>query len=344
MSQNRARKNHILPRKYLERFSKDNRIWVLDFETKKQNNLRLEDAAVIKDFYTVKTVNSQQDDLVEQKFLAEIEGVCDPAIAEVVNRHSFSQRDVWGKLANYVALMFVRTPLFRQILLETYEQFANQMGDDLTKSEESYNKLMKDLQEQNPEIEVLPFEQAQKARDKFEISVDIPRTFYIKQMMLCASNIVPIIGNMTPNLLLAQKYFDAKFITCDVPIIPIPRKPTTSSTWFSNPDCDLYFPLSSHCCLVLNYDSLRKSNYVSSKKISWINHLFLCNCTRIVLSEEESFVWMRENRTISSDAHELVAALGEEKKTSFRGAHINRDRPTKCRNDWGILRSKDPGD
>lgn len=344
MSQNIARKHHILPRKYLERFSKDNRIWVLDFETKKQNNLRLEEAAVIKDFYTVKTLNSQEDDLIEQKFLAKIEDKCDPAIAEVVNKHSFSQGYVWDKLANYVALMYVRVPLFRQIFLETFEQFANQMADDLIDSEEFYNKVMKDLQEQNPDIKVMPFNEAQKAQDKFEISGDIPRTFYIKQMMLFASNLVPIIGNMTPNLLLAEKYFDAKFITGDVPIIPIPRKPTNSSTWLNNPDCDLYFPLSSYCCLVLNYDSLPKSNYVSSKKIAWINHLVACNCTRIVLSEVESFVWMRENRTISSDAHELVAAWGEEKKTSFRGTHINKDRPTKCRNDWGLLRSKDPED
>jgi hypothetical protein len=146
MSQNRARKNHILPRKYLDRFSKDNRIWVLDFETKKQNNLCPEEAAVIKDFYTAKTINSQEDDLIEQKFLAKIEDKCDPAIAEVVNKHSFSQRDVWSRLANYVSLMYVRTPLFRQILLETYEQFVNQMAEDLTKSEEFYNKTMKDLQ------------------------------------------------------------------------------------------------------------------------------------------------------------------------------------------------------
>lgn len=342
MSQNRARKNHILPRKYLERFSKDNRIWVLDFETKKQNNVRLEEAAVIKDFYTVKTVNSQEDDLVEQKFLAEIEGVCDPAIAEVVNKHSFSQGYVWDKLANYVALMYVRTPLFRQIFLETFEQIADKMDDDLTKSEEFYNKAMKDFQEQNPDIKVLPFKEAQKARDKFEIPVDIPRTFYIKQMMLIASNLVPVIGYMTPNLLLTERYFDAKFITGDVPIIPMPRKPTNSPVWINNPNFDLYFPLSSHCCLVLNYDPLRKSNDVSSKKISWINHLVACNCTRIVLSEEESFVWMRENRTISSDAHELVASWGEEKKTSLRGARINEDVSTKCRNDWGLLRSKDP--
>ncbi|MDH4240220.1 MAG: DUF4238 domain-containing protein, partial [Phycisphaerae bacterium] len=148
MSSKRARKNHILPRKYLERFSKDNRIWVLDFETKKQNNIRLEEAAIIKDFYTVKTINSHEDDLIEQKFLAKIEEMCDPAIADVINRHSFSQKDAWDKLANYVALMYVRTPLFRQIFLETYEQFSSQMADGLIENEEFYNAMMKDLKEQ----------------------------------------------------------------------------------------------------------------------------------------------------------------------------------------------------
>jgi hypothetical protein len=51
---------------------------------------------------------------------------------------------------------------------------------------------------------------------------------------------------------------------------------------------------------------------------------------------------MRENGTISSDPNELVEAWGEEKKTSFKGAYINRKRPPRCRNDWGHLRSQDP--
>ena len=342
MSSKRARKNHILPRKYLERFSKDNRIWVLDFETKKQNNIRLEEAAIIKDFYTVKTINSHEDDLIEQKFLAKIEEMCDPAIADVINRHSFSQKDAWDKLANYVALMYVRTPLFRQIFLETYEQFSSQMADGLIENEEFYNAMMKDLKEQNSNKKVLTYEEAKRNRDKFEISVDIPRTFYVCQMMLYASNLVPIIYKMTPNLFYARKYYDAKFVTGDVPIIPTPRKPTVSSTWINSPDCDLYFPLSSYCCLVLNYDSLSKSNEISSKRIAWINHLFACNCTRIILSEEQSFYWMKENRTISKNVYELVEAWGEEKKTMFKGARIDKKRPPRCRNDWGHLRSKDP--
>ena len=342
MSPNRARKHHILPRKFLERFSRDNRIWVLDFETKGQNNVRLEEAAVIKDFYTVKTINLQEDDLIEQKFLSDIEGKCDPAITEVINNRTFSKGNTWALLANYIALMYNRIPLFRQILLETYEQFYGKTVDDLYENEEMYYELMNELKKKSPDIEVLPFEEAKKAKDKLEISADISRTFYIVQMMNYAASLVPIIHKMTPNLLLARKYLDAKFITGDVPIIPISRKKTFSSTWFNDPDCDLYFPLSSHCCLVLNYDSLPKSNYASSQRIAWINHLVACNCTRIVLSEEESFVWMRENSTISSDAHELVEAWGEEKKTILRGAHIDKKRPATCRNDWGHLRSKDP--
>ena len=341
MSPKKARKHHILPKKYLSRFSQNDRIWVLDFETKKQNNSHIQEAAIIKDFYNVKTVDSQEDDLIEQKFLAQIEGECDPVIDEVINKHSFSKKDVWGKLYNYVALMYVRTPLFRQILLETYEQFSNQITDDLLESEEFYYETMKAVQEQNPDINILPFDEAQKARNKLNISVDIPRTFYIKQMMLLANNLVPVISCMTPNLFLTPKYSDVKFVTGDVPIIPIPRKPCDSSIWIDNPDIDLYFPLSSYCCLVLNYDTLRKVNNVSPRRIAWINHLIACNCTRIILSEEQSFYWMKENRLVSKNAHELVESWGEEKKTRFRGTHINKNRPPICRNDWGYLKSKD---
>ncbi|MDD5326839.1 MAG: DUF4238 domain-containing protein [Phycisphaerae bacterium] len=342
MSQNRARKHHILPRKYLERFSKDNKIWVLDFETKKQNNPRLEEAAIIKDFYTVKTIDSQEDDLVEQKVLSYIEGKCDPAITEVINNHTFSKGDTWALLANYIALMYTRGPLFRQKILETSEQSYSKTSDELPENEEMYYEIMNKLMKEKPDIEVLPFEEAKQIKDKLEIFADIPRTFYVVQMMNFAANMVHIIHNMTPNLLCARKYFDAKFVTGDVPIIPIPRTPSASSTWINNPDCDLYFPLSSYCCLVLNYDSLPKSNDVSSRRIAWINHLVACNCTRIVLSEEQSFVWTRENGTVSSDQNEIIEAWGAEKKTMFKGTHIDKNRAPICRNDWGLLRSKDP--
>ncbi|MBN1796755.1 MAG: DUF4238 domain-containing protein [Sedimentisphaerales bacterium] len=344
MSKKRAKRNHILPKEYLRRFSQNEKIWVLDFETKKQNNPHIQEAAIIKDFYTVKTICSQKDDLIEQQFLSDIERKCDPAIDEVINNHTFSKGDTWALLAKYIALMYVRGPLFRQIILETFEQFYSKTFDELLENEEMYYDVMNRLIKKEPDISILPFEEMKKIKDEFEISPDIPRTFYVVQMMNFAANMVHIIHNMTPNLFCVRKYLDTKFITGDVPVIPIPRQATNDSMWIwiNNPDADLYFPISSHCCLVLNYDSLRKCNTISPERIAWINHLIACNCTRIVLSEEKSFYWTRENRTISNDVNEIVESWGEEKKTRFRGALIDKIRPSKVRNDWGYLRSKDP--
>ncbi len=339
MSEKRARKHHILPKSYLRRFAQaDDRIWVLDFELKKQYQSNIEDAATIKDFYTVKTIDKDEDDSIEQGFLGKIESLAGPAIDHIINARTFKDRPQWDILVNFCALMYVRTPVFRQIVLEVSEHLANTLSKEMLKDESTFNSIMQKVKDKVKTNLPLTYEQAVEVQKHSEITMDVPRTYYIRLMMEYAAKLVPIIGKMTPNLLCIPFGCEARFVTGDVPIIPIP---SDFKMWIGDSNCDLYFPLSSRCCLVLNYDGLSKVNDVNRKGIAFINHLVACNCTRIVLSENQSFIWTQENGIISNDQQFLINSWGPEKKTTLRAKIPGIKISSSCRNDWNLLTSDD---
>jgi hypothetical protein len=342
MSEQRTRKQHILPRSYLKRFAQGDKIWVSDFELKKQYQRNIDDAATITDFYTVKTIEKDEDDIIiEQNFLGEIESIAKDAIDHIIKKRTFKDRPQWDYLVNFTAQMYVRTPWFRQIILEIYEHSVNAMAKGILKDESIFNDAMQKIKDKIKPDEILSYEKALEAQKHSNITVDIPRTYYIKLMMEYANKLVPIIGQMTHHLFFVPLGIEANFVTGDVPIIAAPRNSDSTGMWIGDPNCDLYFPLSSKCCLVLNYDSLSTVTEVDKIKIAFINHLMACNCTRIILSENQTFVWMQENRTISDNIQHLIDSWGPEKKINLRAKIPNRTIPPVCRNDWGVLTSDD---
>jgi len=79
-------------------------MWVLDFHTKESYRTTPTNAACIGGFYTVKTVDKQEDYIIEQKLLAPIESVGEPIISKIAQTKHLPTAKEWGVLANFVAL------------------------------------------------------------------------------------------------------------------------------------------------------------------------------------------------------------------------------------------------
>jgi len=120
----RARRHHILPQSYLRQFACEEKVYVLDFQLAKQYRTNVLNAACIDDFYTVETTEKPEDDCVEQKFMPFIEGLLGPIFSARVKNLLIPQGGDWAVLANYVALMYVRGPWFRQIVQNAYDDQA----------------------------------------------------------------------------------------------------------------------------------------------------------------------------------------------------------------------------
>lgn len=265
-----AKKHHILPQSYLKRFGTDDKVFILNFLNEHNENsyqASIVKATVIKDFYTVETINKRDRDFVEQKLLCRVESGVAPIIDKMLKTNSLPRDKEWENLAFFIALMFLRGPWFRDMI---HKHFASRDELVLKKS-----------------LELIP-----EWGDYF-----------------C---------KMTPNLLFMPFINEARFITSDVPVIPCSRKANLPKDWIRRQDTDIYFPLSPQACLLLNYDKLRKVSEASRKKIAFINRILADKCTRILVSKNQDFIWMRDNRAVSYSSEELVKFLGEKKKSQAR--------------------------
>jgi len=286
---------------------------VVDFELARTYRTNISNAACIDDFYTVETTERPEDDCIEQKFLASIEGLPGPIVDAIIEDLSVPRGHDWMVLANYIALMYVRGPWFRQIVLNAYTHLAKGMAKWLHSDEGVWRNVMSQYETETGKKIAMGFDEALMMYRNCEISTRIPRTLWVQQMMLMASDLVAVFQEMTPSLLYVPVWRSADFITGDLPVLALPRRPNPSadSKWLRNPEVDVFFPLSSRRCLVLNYDQRSRVTPASRRHVAFVNHVMALNCTRIVISEKPDFLWLRERGTISQSTDELVEFVRE---------------------------------
>lgn len=310
----RTKRQHILPRSYLKRFSHSEQVWVHNFQTKTSYINNIKDAACIDDFYTVQTHNEKQDDIIESGLLAKIEEIGNPIIEKMTTEMSIPEGDEKALFCYYLAMMFTRGLWFRQILSEVYEHFANEIASKLVSDENLFNSTMDKIKKDIGFNHGFTFEQAKEIHEKSDISMHIPRTYFVKEMMLYAAPMVDVFYNMNFNLIFAQPLND-KFITADKPIVTTSSNQTEMKcqTWLQYPDVILYFPLSSRTCLMLNKQKKPRILSVNRRKVALINGLMSNDCVYITISEDKQFSWLRQNQTISHSIDEIFELFTKEK-------------------------------
>lgn len=325
-----AKKHHTLPKSYLKRFGDDDKVWILNFlneHNKSSYQVSIVKASVIKDFNTVETINKRDRDFVEQKYLSKVESHATPIIDKILKTKRLPFGKEWDNLAFFIALMFLRGPWFREMI---HKHFANKFIDTFS-SEDGFLKANTEIQKLTGKKQNLRYKQLSEARKYSEITFDIPRNDLILKMMELIPNWADYFCKMTPNLLFIPFINEARFITSDAPVIPCYRKDNPPKLWIRSRDTDIYFPLSSQDCLVLNYDEKRKVSEASRKKIAFINRLLADKCTRILISKNKDFIWMRDNRTVSYTSDELVKFLGEKKKAQSRIKNLVEEKWQICK-------------
>jgi len=319
-----ARNHHILPRLLLKRFAKDDQVWVTDRISQKSYDTNIMNAACVKDYYMVETTGEVGADCIEEGVLGRIENLVEPVIETMLQRGAIPKGEDWKILANFLALMYIRGPLLRTMIEGGYECGVRVVAEHLYSSKETYKAVVGEACQM--EITDIDYEEALRARKELELTVDIPNTYYVREMLDIASGFVPVFAEMTPNLEKIDGVIsDARFVISDCAIVPIPRNasPPKEWRWFRNTNVDLYFPVSSKACLILNYDKLRKVTNVDRRRVAFVNHVMALNSERVVISEAQNFVWQRENGTIALSHQELLEFLAQSSKGSM--VRLDRD-------------------
>ena len=337
----RTKRQHILPRSYLRRFSEDDQVYVHNFSLSKTYINNITDAACIDDVYTVQTKEKALDDCVEGGLLADVEGRTDPIIEKMVETRSIPEGEDKALLCNYCALMYTRGVWFRQIYHEVYEHLLITLFDRMMSDEELYTETMEKVKSKSDILEDIPFDKAREMKDKFDVGVDIPRTYYVMQMMVFAAPLINLFYDMNFNLIYIPAYSYDKYITSDRPFIEMTNSGEIRR-WIEDPEAELYFPLISTLCLMMDMKDSPTVRKNGKAEVSQLNYCLADRSVFIAISQEKNFVWRCDSRGVHYSSRRLVNLLSESKKERHAASEsTGQDMKSKPMGDVNILKGKD---
>lgn len=336
----RTRRQHIIPRSYMKRFAVGEQVYVHNFKTGKSYVNNLSKVGCIDDFYTVKTIDNSLDDCIETDLLGKIEGEVDPVIGKIVNEKRLPIGTEKDLLCNYLAIMYTRGLWFRQILHEVYEHFVLEWFERLTSDEEFYNKTMNEVGDLPEGFKDIPFEEARSIRDKLHVTVDVPRTFSVKEMMLFANALIRPFYSMNFNLLYIPVYSNAKFITSDRPFVAMTNG-KTRKIWIEDPEAEVYFPLSSTICLMMDFKDHPKKKRCGREEVAFLNYHVANESNFLAISEEENFIWKCDAKIIRHSSRKLVELLSEREHRHLASENTGVEMKSETVWDANILKGRD---
>lgn len=188
---NEPRRHHTVPRFYLRRFAKGDKIAAIHRPTARTFKMTTKDASVRKNFYTVEGLGEERRYAVEQ-FLGRFEGDAAPALIRMTSPGGFpvSEQDRIA-ISAFLAFQIARGKKPRDTsedALEHLGKMALAMSKpaplvDLLRSKLGHEPTQKEINEQVGMM------------DPSGLGLTIPRNDHIKNMLEAVPDIVPILAN-----------------------------------------------------------------------------------------------------------------------------------------------------
>jgi hypothetical protein len=288
------KRQHVLPRFYLENFSANGLVAVYDRE---QNAVRLQqpvNTGVIGHFYTMEDSDGRKRFELE-KFLSEYEGQAKPVIDKLAAREAINV-DERSYLAIFIALAAMRTP----DVVDSLKSFNADMVTDIMKLRfHDVDEVAARLREapdyvEKPDDDVLAearlmVDMAQN--EGIEVSTD--HRWAVGMAIQMALEIAPIFADR--DWLVIHRDNDKKsFITTDAPVLLTTVAPRADRFWgvgFGNADALVFFPLKESCTLAMfgGNGGLRHT-VAGTNNVRQLNLQMASKCQRFVIGRDEALL------------------------------------------------------
>ena len=288
------KRQHFLPRFYLENFSANGLVAVYDRE---QNTVRLQqpvNTGVIGHFYTMKDAEGRKRFELEQ-LLSEYEGKAKTVIDKLAAREGIND-DERSDMAIFIALGAMRTP----DAIDSLKAFNSEIVTHVMKSmfhdvDEVEARLREDSDHAGtPDHQVrteakLMVEMAQN--DGVKVSTN--HRWAVGIAIQTALEIAPIFAGRDW-VVLHRNNEKKSFITSDAPVFLTTVAPRAERFWgvgFGNTDALVFFPLKESCTLAMygNRGDLRHSE-VDTERVRQLNLAIASRCQRFVIGRDEALL------------------------------------------------------
>lgn len=288
------KRQHFLPRFYLENFTTNGLVAVYDRE---RDEVRLQqpvNTGVIGHFYTMEDAEGRRRFELEQ-LLSEYEGKAKPVIDKLAARETI---DAQGRsdLAIFIALGTMRTP----DVVDSLKAFNAGMVTDIMKSMFADVEDVAARQREDPDFAGKPEDQvlaeAKLMVDMAQndgVKVTTEHHFALGMAIQLALEIAPILAGR--DWVVVHRDNEKKsFITTDAPVFLTTVAPRADKFWgvgFGNADALVFSPLKQSCTLAMMGSSgdLRHIE-ADTTKVRQLNVGMTAKCQRFVIGRDEALV------------------------------------------------------
>lgn len=288
---NEPKLHHFLPEAYLRRFADERGdLWVLD---RKQGVVRRQSPEVTaaqRELYTIEDDSGERDRSVESALAGLVDGPGQDAL-RVLDEGGTLNGENAGKLATFVAALYVRTPAF----IEQHRDLAEQLRDSLIRG--GVEPAAEPLPASDPEAQRLRAAGGVRADEllaMFNASRNERRPYHndFVQMMV---NLVPMLADAIHGLewFIASAPPGKAFVTCDAPIV-ITRPPGHSpllGVGISTPGSEKIVPLSSRVALMMGDPVARPfvaHVAIGRDHVRQVNEALVRRCERFAMGRSQA--------------------------------------------------------
>lgn len=290
---NGPKRQHILPKFYLEGFSKDGKVAIFDREL---NEIRVQqplNTCVIGHFYTMEDSEGRKRFELEQ-LLSEYESKANLVIKKLVATQEINA-DERSDLAIFVAFAACRTP----DIVDSVKIFNSTMVSDMSKQLFADVEEVKERVRAKSDVPLNEDELEAQARELVEIvqsgqyNVTTHHKWAVGMAMKMAFNIAPIFAGR--DWIVFHRDNEKKsFITTDAPVLLTTMTPRENTFWgvgYGNTDALVLFPLTESCLLTMyGSEGGLKHRTVDSKQLRHTNLALAGHCQRFVIGRDEALV------------------------------------------------------
>jgi Protein of unknown function (DUF4238) len=285
-----AKRQHFLPRFYLERFCRNGFLSLFDRETHEYRTQQPSNTGVISHLYTFEDEQGRKRFDVEELF-ARIEGAAASGI-ECLARKLALTDEQRARVLLFIAFARSRTP-------EAITTVKSLTGDIVKQVTKFAFKDVERVQEILKEDNGLLSHEEQLARAKAQIDfaqsgnydVSVNDTFALQLALSLASPIIDALKTRIWTVLHPERPRDS-FVTTDTPLVlTYLRTQSPYGVGFGSPNAIVYFPLGQDACLMFHGEGTAlKHRNIPQNQVASVNRMLTANCQRFVIGRDESLI------------------------------------------------------
>jgi hypothetical protein len=215
---NEPRRHHYVPRCWLAGFTDtgepDGKLFVTDFERRKQWGAVPSAAGFIRDFYRLED-EQVSDPVMVEKALSQIESEIAPILRGIDRERRNPLVEEVEALLYFIAIQWSRVPAFRPMVLGVLEKLSDEKIREYLESPASWKRAL-EIAGMSPDDPGAGYEEMKKFHESKAYTLTAPTDWYVQQSFKAVESILPELLKRFWTTLISPS---GSFIATDNPVI-----------------------------------------------------------------------------------------------------------------------------